>query len=153
MKIRAISLYQPWATAWALQIKRNETRSKLPPAAAIGTPLAVHAALRDNFETLQQWNERRELRDAGRDYVSLPRGKIIAICTLAGVRSAESCAPTAQEQAWGDYSPGRWIWQPANMVMLPEPIPCRGRQFLFWWEVPQSLFAIPAVRDVLGTPF
>lgn len=80
----------------------------------------------------------------------LPRGKIVAVVDLAecfptALRNGRACygyvtaadghghAPytdivevSAQEQAFGDYSAGRFAWQLANVRALPEPVPARG---------------------------
>lgn len=42
--MKAISLWQPWATLVALGAKQIETRSWEPPAALIGQRIAIHAA-------------------------------------------------------------------------------------------------------------
>lgn len=82
----------------------------------------------------------------------LPMGAIVAVCELrecVTTEDIERCSPfdligtvgkpivtyelTDQERAFGDYSAGRWAWLLTNIRALPEPIPCRGRQWL--WEL------------------
>lgn len=44
------------------------------------------------------------------------------------------------EDPWGDYTPGRWGWQIADIRELPEPIPTKGRQMIGWpCELPAHL--------------
>lgn len=61
------------------------------------------------------------------------------------------------ERAFGDYAPGRWAWLLGNIRMLPAPIPCRGRQWL--WDVGSTIetqiatqFAAPRCPHC-GTPY
>ncbi len=170
MKIKAISLWQPWATAWALGLKKGETRHWVPRVShpELGSiiykgPLAVHAAKteRDRGEghLLADWFElrlascersRAAFHAAGiRTWADLPRGCIIAVCMIDAVKSSTACAPDALEQSWGNYAPGRFIWMPACMTLLPTPIPCTGRQSLFDWEVPADLLANPKISAAL----
>lgn len=44
--MKAVTLWQPWASLIAAEVKRFETRSWAPPEALIGTRIAVHAAAR-----------------------------------------------------------------------------------------------------------
>ncbi len=37
------------------------------------------------------------------------------------------------ELLFGDWTPGRYAWEFANMTMLPEPIPAKGGQRLWNW--------------------
>lgn len=165
MTIKAISLWQPWATAWALGLKKGETRHWRPmvDGKVYTGPLAVHAAKAERDpetgERLEAWFERR-LATLSRSstafaaagittWADLPRGSIIAVCTIDAVKRAEDCKPDALEQSWGDYGPGRFIWMPACMTLLPTPIPCVGRQALFNWEVPAELLANEKIRSAL----
>lgn len=42
--------------------------------------------------------------------------------------------PTEKEIALGDWTPGRYAWELANIKMLPKPIPIKGKQGLWNWE-------------------
>ena len=37
----------------------------------------------------------------------------------------------------GDWAPGRWAWRLANPEPLPSPVPCKGKQGVFWIEDPR----------------
>jgi len=54
VKIRAISLHQPYATGVALKLKRHETRHW--PANYSG-PVAIHAAQRDTARECAIWDQ------------------------------------------------------------------------------------------------
>jgi len=46
--------------------------------------------------------------------------------------------PTDQELFFGDWTPGRYAWEFANMKMLDKPIPAKGKQGLWTWEEERS---------------
>jgi len=61
-----------------------------------------------------------------------PNAHIVALSdqdTLDGLVSIETIAKT--EILFGDWTPGRYVWEIANVNLLPEPIPARGKQGLF----------------------
>ena len=57
----------------------------------------------------------------------------------------ESCTefyaplPGEPERSFGDYTPGRYAWILEDVRQLPEPIPAKGRQRLWKWEVPEGV--------------
>jgi hypothetical protein len=137
--MKCISLWQPWASAVALGVKRIETRSWQTNHSG---PIAIHAALKCTKELRETWEEltaeHHEIRRAFADSLDisfdcLPFGKIIAVGHL------RCCMPVSliskclaeHEIALGDYRPGRFAWMLNNVRRLPNPIPCRGRQGLF----------------------
>lgn len=143
--MKAISLWQPWATLWVVQAKRNETRSW---ATGYKGPLAVHAAKRwteaEVRLAMMQEPFRTTLRDLGYEYFSLlPRGAIIGVCDGVVCRPVQDAlaeiAPERRflETAFGDFTRGRFAWLPTNMRALKTPIPCRGFQQL--WDVPADV--------------
>lgn len=165
MIIKAISLWEPWATAWVIGLKKGETRGWCPRAGAevYRGPLAVQAAktkrdpkarvsLRDVF--------RKRLMDCRRSAMAfssasiygwddLRPGHVIGICWLDSVVPSEKCTPDQLERSWGDFGRGRFIWVPQRMTRLPVPVPCVGRQTLFNWEIPDSVLSLPEVQRVL----
>lgn len=164
MTIKAISLWEPWATAWAILLKKGETRAWAPKAAGTDYrgPLAIHAAKKDT-PNLRAWfvnrlticaQSRYRFNQVGIERFSDLRqtmGHVIAICRLDQVKPAEDCTPDTLEQSWGDYSPGRYIWFPTHMTRLPRPVPCVGRQALFNWDVPADIAALPELQPVFGS--
>jgi activating signal cointegrator 1 len=87
----------------------------------------------------------------------LPRGKILAVCDLIDCQRIPADLPVAmgygqgtrsyswllteQEQAFGDYAPGRYAWLLADMRLLSEPMPARGALGL-WTPPVQVLEAL-----------
>lgn len=42
-----------------------------------------------------------------------------------------------KELLFGDWAPGRYAWELTNVTMLPEPIPAKGKQGLWSWDMPE----------------
>jgi hypothetical protein len=131
--VRAISLWQPWASAIALGHNRVETRHW---STKYRGPLAIHAARR--------WSaEQREFASAeaalGRLPPMLPLGAIVAVATLVDVRRTEELVSqvSAVERLYGDYGRGRYGWLLEDITLLSEPLPWRGHQAFF--TVPDEL--------------
>lgn len=155
--MKALSLTQPWATLVALDAKHNETRSW--PTRYRGW-LAIHAAkglaamdeydLRDlcqqePFHTALSPALPCLLDTSVLDWRALPRGAVVAVTGLiACVRITPDYAAelTAQEAAFGNYTPGRWAWHLGPVLALPEPIPARGMQGLWDWDAPPTVLAL-----------
>ena len=133
--MKALSLWQPWASAIALGHKRVETRHW---STAYRGPLAIHAAKRFGPEEREFASEERAL---GRLPARLPFGAIVAVCSLTAIRATQDLELTvgAIERLYGNYAWGRFGWVLEDVRPLPSPIPCVGRQGLF--EVADHLFA------------
>lgn len=48
-----------------------------------------------------------------------------------------SKADVSDQLPFGDFSPGRWAWLLEAIVVLDEPIPCKGKQGV--WRLPDDL--------------
>lgn len=161
--MKALSLWQPWASAMAAGSKTNETRHWRTNYRG---PLAIHAAKRRVVDELiffgSCWNWVGALGPLeatfGRDWKlwnELPFGAIVAIGNLVDCRPTESFTQGEldvkryqdddvsklygwTERQMGDYDLGRFGWVFENLRALPEPIPFKGSQGFF--EVPDELF-------------
>lgn len=154
---KAISLWQPWASAIALGSKRIETRSW--PTKYRG-PLAIHAAKRCNkgemlsLQSDWQWVGALHPFFASVGHVrlsdSLPFGAIVAVAMLTDCRKTESFTiaeiehvrssggyGTWTERQMGDFSPGRYGWILEGVIPMKTPLPWNGSQGFF--EVPTEL--------------
>ena len=141
--MRAISLWQPWATAIALGVKRVETRHW---STNYTGRLAIHAAKR--YDKEQSFFAETE-RAAGRLPARIPLGAIVATATLMGCRRTEDVVHqlSSIEQIYGDYEPGRFAWFLSDIVALDEPIPYKGAQGFF--NIPDELVMMTQdVRDL-----
>lgn len=133
--MKAISLWQPWATLWVLGVKIHETRHW---PTDIRAAVAVHAAkrwTRDQAELL----EREPFRSALAPYVyppisgrpPLPLGAFVGIVNVTDCVPVEKVETTTElDFAFGDFSPGRFAWRGSEFWRF-DPIPARGRQGFF----------------------
>lgn len=62
----------------------------------------------------------------------LPFGAIIATAYVEASIPTESLTP----DVFGDFSPGRFGWLLADIKPLAEPIPWKGKQGIFFAELP-----------------
>lgn len=158
--MKAITIWQPWASLIACGAKKYETRGW--PTKYRG-PIAIHAAAKELRELPQE-----VLDILGAD-ADLPRGAVIATAELVNVWhivhnpgtdvdvakgipiGAESLTtdkhapdfgdyfvPTEQEMTLGDWTPGRYAWELQNVKILPEPVTVKGKQGLWNWEPPAA---------------
>lgn len=144
MTIKAITLWQPWATLVAFGLKTIETRRW---GTEYRGPLAIHAARaisEAGLALLHQDERTRELMAAA-GYASLeamPRGCVVATGELLAVVRLGMFNPTwietalPREAAWGDFRSGRYAWRLGEMRRLPEPIGVRGERGLWDWTRP-----------------
>jgi activating signal cointegrator 1 len=128
--MKALSLYQPWATAIMLGNKKIETRSWRTNFTG---RIAIHAA-----KTFPAWAKEfaESERALGRIPECLPFGAIVGFVTLMGMRRTEDVAHqiTAFERLYGDYHPGRWAWMLSDIKPLEEPIFIKGAMGLWTWN-------------------
>lgn len=117
--MKAITLWQPWATLVSLGEKRIETRSWTTRHRGL---LAIHAGA--NRGAAQAcWADAHflgTLRARGLEPRDLPYGGVVALVTLYDVvrtRDVPARMLTDRECAFGDFGPGRWAW------LLKEAVP------------------------------
>lgn len=138
--MKAISLWQPWATLWVLKIKKYETRHWPFPDWHKG-PVAIHAAKKTiKLEDMgDYWMEGvlTALNKAGVDYPDLPKGAIIGFCKQITSYKITWRQGDDLEDMLGDWSLGRYCWKADNMATLKYPVQFTGRQGLF--NIPDEL--------------
>lgn len=144
--MKAITIWQPWASLLVSGEKKYETRSW---ATTYRGPIAIHAAMRPVRRTIDAlvadtkgsgWNtiERFDslfMRPGALD--QLPTGAIIgkAIltrCNLITEDFRRKLSP--QELDLGDFSIGRYAWEFHTMVPMDPPVKMLGKQGLWIWE-------------------
>lgn len=148
--MKALSLWQPWASLVAGGAKLLETRSW---QTLYRGPLAIHAAKRWDGELADLCRTEpfaRLLRRLATTPEALPRGCVVATCRLAAVypihtnygapyltRNEPGDPPPpavgAAERGLGLYHDGRYAWLLADVRPLSEPAPFRGAHMLFDW--------------------
>lgn len=158
----AISLWEPWATAIALDAKKIETRHW---STNYRGPLAIHAAKRMKKSELMELQACNNWRGVFMPLVIkaggsanlidlLNFGKIVAIVNLYDCKPTELFTGSLiditrrpdglkddrydwTERQLGDFSAGRFGWMLGNVRALKNPIPFKGKQGFF--NVPDSL--------------
>lgn len=142
--IKAITLWQPWASLIAHGLKTIETRSWYTKYRG---PLAIHAAKRKSVipnwpidllgavaERIGAWN-------------TLPRGCIVALCNLDDCVRSENIhiyRPSSfhLEENFGNFTSGRFCWLLSNIRRIT-PVYMNGRQGLWnWYEQGETVLRI-----------
>lgn len=153
-RVKALTLWQPWASMVAAGVKRAETRSW---GTSYRGELAIHAAaevpalVRRSWATLDHALWRARVREGARrevrafvmpkDLRTMPLGHVLAVVELLEVRRVQvpgACPfedlEDAGEALFGDYSTtDRFVWSLRLLRVFPFPISARGRQGLWEW--------------------
>lgn len=144
--MKALTIWQPWASLLVSGQKKYETRSW---ATAYRGPIAIHAAMRPVRRTIDALAADREgsgwdvlerldspfLRPGALD--QLPTGAIVgkAILTRCNLITEDFRAKLSpQELDLGDFSIGRYAWEFHVMVPVDPPVKASGKQGLWTWE-------------------
>lgn len=134
--MKALSLWQPWASAIAVGAKKIETRGRRMNYRGL---LAIHAAKKRSRELD---NVSLALARMLRGCVDLPgpsdlpRGAVVAIVEVVTCREMDRAWIDEQhaiERALGDWQPGRFGIVLTCVRRLAKPYPLRGRQGL--WNI------------------
>lgn len=145
--MKAITLFQPWATLLVTGAKLHETRSWRPrdvPA----PPVAVHASKRWDQALLEITNSepfRTYLQDAPGVIADkfgqlwLPVGGIVGAVEFGAAVTTEAKSQEIDdvERAFGDWRGGRFAWPVRRSIALPDLLQCRGAQGL--WTLRSTL--------------
>jgi hypothetical protein len=142
--MKALTLWQPWASAIAAGLKLIETRhwpTKYRGPLAIAATKVTPSPFDKFFLSLPSC-EMEAFEKIGIALESqLPRSAIVCKCRLV------DCVPmtpeflagvNGDEREWGIYAPGRWAWLLADVVPCLPAIPIKrcGRTLWNWDEVP-----------------
>ncbi len=143
--MRALSLWQPWASLIALGVKTIETRGW---STAYRGPLLI-ASTRSAPVPLSFAVPLLAVSEADAPLTvtlkGLPVGMALAVATLVDVvpttttltrgggrlESGRFVWRLPEQAPFGDFSPGRFAWLLADIEPLPTPVPVRGRQGLW----------------------
>lgn len=153
--MKALTLYQPWASLIACGVKTIETRSW---ATSYRGPLLIHAAKtipagwRDEAEYLARRFEEKLKSvcvEISQHWRSLPMGRVVAIADLhdclatagpghlEGTRGVVEISQANEET--GSFGPGRVGWMLSNVRAFRDPIWWKGRQGL--WDFPDDVIS------------
>ena len=134
--MKAITLYEPFASLMAIGAKKNETR---PIQINHRGEICIHAALKTvdgiSIEVLNAFRNRAEP-------MIWKFGCIIAVVDLWDVQPSwrfvrkatrlDQIEISEEEFSFGDYSTGRWIYRTERLRRLKTPVPCKGFQCVGW---------------------
>jgi hypothetical protein len=146
--MKALSLWQPWASLWCSDAKVHETRHW--PTSFRGL-LLVHAAKRVEkdfgYEDPLEVILRRTFGAAWR--TTLPTGALVGVVKVIDCKRTEEADATLDDECCGDFTPGRFAFQRGPYWRFEKPIPWRGAQGFF--EVPDSaLISCGWSRELAG---
>jgi len=143
--MKAITIWQPWASLIAYGKKTIETRSWPAPTWLIGQRIAIHAAVKwdQNIESMCLREPcYSDLLASGLEDIDireyLPLGAVIATAVLAESRSTDEgdwiYDLSDNEELYGDYGMGRHGWFLRDVERLEKPIPAKGMQGIWEWR-------------------
>jgi activating signal cointegrator 1 len=151
--VKALTLWQPWATLVAMGVKRIETRcwttkyrgdiaihsaAKLPPK-WLGASSRTNP-FRD--ELADVFSVRRDRDDRGGKRVDdivrgLPFGKVLCVVRLEGIEEIDQMFSRSiddRERIFGNYEEGRYAWHLRMVAVFEPPIPAKGNRLLWNWN-------------------
>ncbi len=153
--MKALTLWQPWASLIAMGQKKIETRcwtTKFRGEIAIHSaahfpPKFLGASCRtDPFrdELADVFNCRRDRDDRCGVHVNdvlkrLPMGQVLCIVRLTAVTEIDWMLReeiTNREKIFGNYEDGRYAWHLEMVSLIQPPIPAKGNRMLWNWEKP-----------------
>lgn len=149
--MKALTLWQPWASLIAWGEKQYETRAWATTHRGL---LAIHASVnRVKWEGCNVNSFYQEALDAHHlDFDELPLGKVLCIVRLVDCCPTDNVTRKAlpgfrispKEENFGDYSSGRYAWKMELVEVFEQPIPALGHQRL--WEWPEAMQYYPAYQ-------
>ena len=148
--MKALTLWEPYASLVALGHKTVETRSWAAPRDLIGGRIAIHAAKR--AMDLRDWpnellfkisDEAPEMLEQQPHYGCVVATARLAACGQVNyVQKGQAyyVYPSTPGQVaidvYGDFSRGRYLWILDEIQRLDPPVPARGRQGVWKWDPP-----------------
>jgi len=138
--MRTLSIHQPWASLIVAGKKRFEVRSWQTSHRG---RMAIHACGRfppTAHRICQREPYRSLLLQIGcDDWGSLPRGVVLGTAELVDCTRVEDMLwVPEQECLLSEFQPGSWVWEFADPLPLPSPIPLTGRLGVFESPLPIS---------------
>lgn len=125
--MRALTLWQPWAFAIAHLGKDVENRTWKPPGDIQGQRIAIHAGKRID------WDATWALHAEGHSIPLKPiTGAVVAVATVSGFVTENH--GTRRRSPW---FAGAYGWCLDDVIVLPDPVVCRGAQRL--WALPSEV--------------
>lgn len=147
--MKALTLWQPWATLVAMGEKQFETRCW---ETKYRGELAIHAAAKipPRYLGASRYNpnfisEMADVLDIRRDSVVakidfLPRAAVLCIIRLVHIEPTTRLRDVLceRELTFGNYEDGRYAWTLELLETFDEPIPAKGNRMLWNWNRPEG---------------
>lgn len=132
VSVKAITVWQPWASLIVHGFKQYETRRWRTSHRGL---LAIHAAKRAaKSHEFTLYDDL--LRQAGLSHPSFLRtGEIIGFVELEGIFRASDVCVDARELDVGDFAHDRWAWKLTNRKRLIRGIKARGQRGIWTAEI------------------
>jgi hypothetical protein len=143
--MKALTLWQPWASLVAMGVKQFETRCWQTKYRG---ELAIHAAaqippryLGASRYTSKFIREMADVLNCRQDSVLhkidfLPRGVVLCTVRLVNVEETTRVRDVLSEREliFGNYDDGRYAWALEMVGTFEKPIPAKGNRMLWNWE-------------------
>ena len=136
--MRALTLWQPWASLVAIGAKQWETRSW---GTSYRGPLLIHAAMRNPPKIDNPLVFEEMIQALGvADFAELPRGAVLAVVDLTGIWKLIPPGPTElpicpsclnREMLLGDWANLRHVWRLRGGFRLRVPVHAAGKRGLW----------------------
>lgn len=138
--MRAIVIWQPWASLVVRGFKRYETRSY--PCSYRGDLAIIAGRSLEGVAMMQDDPIGHEMRDllGVMSLGDLPRGGVVGYARLSGViatDAGEHLQVDERECRFGNWGPDRFGWEMQAARVLRAPIAIRGQQGMF--TLPESI--------------
>jgi activating signal cointegrator 1 len=138
--MKAICLWEPWASLMAVGAKTIETRSRaIKYRGDLLICAAKHQTKAEEMELASKWLW--AYREKFRGYIGnfhdlwdgMPFGRAVCVVEVYDCLPASSVykSISIEERQLGDYHTGRWAWLTKNVQRIREPFPVQGKQFFF----------------------
>jgi hypothetical protein len=142
--MKAISLWQPFASLIFAGVKTFETRSWKYPAKLRGQRIAIHATAKFTPPSMISPALDALCEEVfGPGYVhSLPRSAILGTALVSECHKTDDLYDayndvnhiTSHNLVCGDWLSGRYAWALTDVEAFPMAIPARGNQMLWEWN-------------------
>ena len=153
--MKALTLWQPWASLVAMGYKQIETRCW---STKYRGELAIHSAANLPAKWLGASRHQPEFRNELADILNcrrdcdersglhvddavraLPRGKVLCIVRLSDIIETGTVDTDPEiigerERMFGNYELGRYAWYLDMCHVFEEPIPAKGNRMLWNWR-------------------
>jgi hypothetical protein len=139
--MKALTLWQPWASLMADGFKKVETRTW---ATKYRGPIAIHSAknvpsglgasqLLFGFRDFYTRAYNIHISQFEDHAAQLPTGCVLCIADLVAIEETTKVRAdiALPEFAFGNYDDGRYAWFFENLRKLTTPLPCAGNRLLW----------------------